>query len=66
MPKRPFEPVLGIDLDSANSACAIYMEGAPIPIPNEKGVKTTPSFVSFRSSDKKIGKLEIQHMKDLD
>ena len=53
MSKKPFEPVLGIDLGSANSACAIYMNGVPIPIPNEIGVKTTPSVVSFRSSDKK-------------
>ena len=53
MSEKPFEPVLGIDLGSANSACAIYMNGVPIPIPNEIGVKTTPSVVSFRSSDKK-------------
>ena len=39
MPKYPSEPVLGIDLGSANSACAIYMNGVPIPIPNEIGVK---------------------------
>ena len=53
MSKKPIEPILGIDLGSANSACAIYINGAPIPIPNEIGVKTTPSVVSFRSSDKK-------------
>ena len=51
--EKEFEPVLGIDLGSANSACAIYMNGVPIPIPNEIGIKTTPSVVSFRSSDKK-------------
>ena len=53
MSEKPYEPVLGIDLGSANSACAIYKNGVPIPIPNEIGVKTTPSVVSFRSSDKK-------------
>ena len=51
--EKEFEPVLGIDLGSANSACAIYMNGVPIPIPNEIGVETLPSVVSFRSSDKK-------------
>ena len=51
MSENTFEPVLGIDLGSANSACAIYMNGVPILIPNEIGIKTTPSVVSFRSSD---------------
>jgi heat shock protein 5 len=51
--QQDFEPILGIDLGSANSACAVYMNGVPIPIPNEIGIKTTPSVISFRSSDKK-------------
>ena len=51
--KKEFEPVLGIDLGSANSACVIYMNGVPTPIPNKIGIRTTPSVVSFRSSNKK-------------
>ena len=50
---KEFEPILGIDLGSANSACAVYMNGVPSPIPNEIGIKTTNSCISFRSSDEK-------------
>ena len=48
--------ILGIDLGTSNSCAAIMLEGNDIPkiIPNEFGLLTTPSFVTFLEPDKRL------------
>lgn len=46
---------VGIDLGTSNS-CVSYMEnGEPKIIPNEEGKRTTPSIVSFKDDERKVG-----------
>jgi molecular chaperone DnaK len=47
--------ILGIDLGTTNSACAVVEGGQPIVIANSEGKRTTPSIVSFTENDRKIG-----------
>jgi len=47
--------ILGIDLGTTNSACAVVENGEPVIIPNSEGKRTTPSIVSFTDNDRKIG-----------
>jgi len=47
--------ILGIDLGTTNSACAVVEGGQPIVISNSEGKRTTPSIVSFTDNDRKIG-----------
>ena len=47
--------ILGIDLGTTNSACAVVENGEPVIIPNSEGKRTTPSIVSFTENDRKIG-----------
>jgi molecular chaperone DnaK len=47
--------ILGIDLGTTNSACAVVEGGQPIIIANSEGKRTTPSIVSFTENDRKIG-----------
>ena len=47
--------ILGIDLGTTNSACAVVENGEPVIIPNSEGKRTTPSIISFTENDRKIG-----------
>jgi molecular chaperone DnaK len=39
--------ILGIDLGTTNSSCAVFDDREPVIIPNERGDRVTPSIVSF-------------------
>ncbi len=47
--------ILGIDLGTTNSACAVVEGGQPVVIANSEGKRTTPSIVSFSGSERKVG-----------
>ena len=47
--------IIGIDLGTTNSCCAVVEGGEPIVISNSEGKRTTPSIVSFTENDRKIG-----------
>ncbi|MDO7841680.1 Hsp70 family protein [Sphingomonas immobilis] len=42
--------IIGIDLGTTNSACAVFRDGAPMLIPNRLGQTLTPSAVSLDES----------------
>ena len=47
--------IIGIDLGTTNS-CVSVMEGnSPVVVVNAEGKRTTPSVVSFKEGDTKIG-----------
>ena len=46
--------VLGIDLGTSNSSAAIMKGDLPVVIPNEFGLLTTPSYVSFLEPEKRL------------
>lgn len=47
--------IIGIDLGTTNSCCAVVEGGEPVVISNSEGRRTTPSIVSFTENDRKIG-----------
>ena len=48
--------VLGIDLGTTNSCCAVMVGGEPTVITNSEGKRTTPSIVGFiNGGERKIG-----------
>lgn len=47
--------VIGIDLGTGNSACATIENGTPTIIINNEGHRTTPSVVSLKNGELKIG-----------
>ena len=47
--------VIGIDLGSTLSECAVMEGGKPTIIVNEEGGRTTPSVVSFKGGERKVG-----------
>ena len=48
--------VLGIDLGTTNSCCAVMVGGEPVVITNSEGKRTTPSIVGFiNGGERKIG-----------
>lgn len=48
--------IIGIDLGTTNSAVSIWKNGAPFVIPNEYGDRTTPSWVSFTTTERLVGR----------
>ena len=48
--------VLGIDLGTTNSCCAVMINGEPTIITNDEGKRTTPSIVGFTNNgERKVG-----------
>jgi molecular chaperone DnaK len=48
--------ILGIDLGTTNSCCAIMQGGEPVIIANSEGKRTTPSIIAFiNNGERKIG-----------
>jgi len=47
--------IIGIDLGTTNSCCAVVEGGEPIVISNSEGKRTTPSIVSFSGTERKVG-----------
>lgn len=47
--------VIGIDLGTGNSCVAGMEGGKPVVIVNAEGQRTTPSIVSFKSGERKVG-----------
>ncbi|WP_339731046.1 molecular chaperone HscC [uncultured Gimesia sp.] len=45
-------PIIGIDLGTSNSLCAVFEEGQPKLIPNAHGSYLTPSIVSISEDDR--------------
>ena len=47
--------IIGIDLGSTNSAVAVLENGAPTVIINDEGGRTTPSVISIKNGERKVG-----------
>ena len=47
--------IIGIDLGTTNSCCAVMEAGAPKVIPNPEGGRTTPSVVAIKKGEKIVG-----------
>lgn len=47
--------VIGIDLGSGNSCVATIEGGKPVVVVNSEGQRTTPSIVSFKDGERKVG-----------
>jgi molecular chaperone DnaK len=48
--------ILGIDLGTTNSCCAIMEGGEPVIIANSEGKRTTPSVIGFgNDGERKVG-----------
>ena len=47
--------VIGIDLGTTNSCVAVLEGGEPKVIPNAEGNRTTPSVVSFKNGEVRVG-----------
>ena len=47
--------VIGIDLGSTLSEVAVVEGGKPVIIVNEEGGRTTPSVVSLKGDERKVG-----------
>ena len=47
--------IIGIDLGTTNSCCAVLEAGAPKVIPNPEGGRTTPSVVAFKNGERIVG-----------
>ncbi|MCI8347325.1 MAG: molecular chaperone DnaK [Bacilli bacterium] len=47
--------IIGIDLGTTNSCCAVLEAGAPKVIPNPEGGRTTPSVVAFKKGERIVG-----------
>ena len=47
--------IIGIDLGTTNSCCAVLEGGEPKVIPNPEGSRTTPSVVAFKKDERIVG-----------
>ena len=47
--------IIGIDLGTTNSCCAVLEGGSPVVISNSDGDRTTPSVVAFKNGDEIVG-----------
>ena len=47
--------IIGIDLGTTNSCCAVLEGGEPKVIPNPEGARTTPSVVAFKGDERIVG-----------
>ena len=47
--------IIGIDLGTTNSCCAVLEGGSPVVIANSDGDRTTPSVVAFKNGDEIVG-----------
>lgn len=54
--------VIGIDLGTGNSCVAVMENGKPIAVVNEEGNNTTPSIVSFKDGERKVGSAAKRQM----
>src|SRR5690348_7986010 len=50
-------PIIGIDLGTTNSCCAVVKDGKPFVIPSREGHNTVPSVVALNQK----GKLLVGH-----
>jgi molecular chaperone DnaK len=46
--------ILGIDLGTTNSACAVLQDGEPVVVTNAEGGRTTPSVVAFTKNGERL------------
>lgn len=54
--------VIGIDLGSTLSEVAVIENGKPVVVVNEEGSRTTPSIVSFKDGERKVGNAAKRQM----
>ena len=52
---KKINKVIGIDLGTTNSCVAVLEGGEPKVIPNAEGNRTTPSVVSFKNGEVRVG-----------
>jgi molecular chaperone DnaK len=47
--------IIGIDLGTTNSCVSVMENGNPVVITNSEGKRTTPSVISFKDGERKVG-----------